>query len=299
VGTLGAAGVDIQLSVPIGGSTLFALRQNVSPNGTSTLYRSTNGGATWTTGASLAGSGSSYGQGLLALSDTVVIVQSRGNFYRSTDSGSSFSLILSTSGGQNNYFNISSDGTYGVCGGYDQNVITSNNWASASTTSKPYGIVMATAALTNNGSNVFLHAPLGSSGSPSTAYVGNSSGGSTIKSFAVGGTQSIAASNPTTGFNAFMNIPESGTSGYVYYATYPSTTYATADLTGITWGWTGYLAVTPDNKILCPFANGLWLVRPGTTPTQVSTFTNFGGVCLDVTGARNFAVRLSGEVYRY
>jgi hypothetical protein len=267
--------------------------------GTSTLYRSTNGGATWTTGASITGSGSQYGQGILALSNTVVIVQNRGYFYRSTDAGDTFTLILATTGGQNNFFTICSDGTYGVCAGYNQNVVTSTNWTSASAVGRPYGIVMATAALTNNGSDRFLHAPLGSSGSPYAAYVGSSTGSTTVASFGVGGNQSIAASNPTNGFNAFMNIPEGGSSGNVYYATYPSTSYSTADLTGISWGWTGYHAVTPDNKVLCPFSNGLWLVRPGTTPTLVSSFTNFSGVCLDVTGSRNYIIRASGEVYRY
>jgi hypothetical protein len=299
VGTLGTSGADMQLSVPIGGTTIFALRLSSVSFGTSTLYRSTDGGATWVTGGSVAGSGSQYGQGLLALSNTVVIVQNRGYFYRSTDAGDTFTQILATSGGQNNFFTICSDGTNGICAGYNQNVITSNNWVSASAVGRPYGIVMATAALTNNGSNVFLHAPLGSSGSPFTAYIGNAAGSSTITSFSVAGNQSIAASNPTNGFNAFMNIAEGAPSGNVYYATYPGTSYTTANLTGITWGWTGYHAVTSDNKVLCPFSNGLWLVQPGTTPLLVSAFTNFGGVCLDVTGSRNFAIRLTGEVYRY
>lgn len=299
VGNIGTSAVEIILSVPISGSTVFALALSSSPYGTSTLYRSTNGGASWTVGGSVAGSGSAYGQGILAISDSVVIVQNRGYFYRSTDAGSTFSLILATGGGQNNFFTISSDGTYGVCAGYSRNVITSDNWVSASAVGSPFGIVMATAALTNNGGNAFLHAPLGSSGSPYTAYVATASGSSTIASFGVGGNQSIACSNPTNGFNAFMNIPEGAASGNVYYATYPSTSYTAANLSGISWGWTGFPAVTPDNKILCPFSNGLWSVRPGTTPLLVSSFTNFGSACLDVSGARNFAVRLTGEVYRY
>ena len=109
MGSTGTSGPYWSLSYSQG--TLVAFRQTSEPNGTGYIYTSTNQGANWTSGATLQGAGSGYAHAVLALSSTVIIAQHRGYFYRSTDTGSSFTNILQTSGGQNNFFNISSDGT--------------------------------------------------------------------------------------------------------------------------------------------------------------------------------------------
>lgn len=279
--------------------TLYAMLQTAEPNGTGTVYRSTNGGVTWTQGASVTGAGSSYGFSILALSSTTVIVQHRGYFYRSTDSGASFSTILTTSGGQNNFYNISSDGTYGVCAGYDQIVTTSNNWVSASTASKPYGYSMATAALTNNGSNRFTHAGLGSSGSPATAYVATNAGSTVAGPISLTGNQNNCASNPATGLNAIIGGPEGSATFGIIYATYPSTTYSSANVTGMGTVWAGNGAISPQGKIVVPMNTGIWNVNTaGTAPTLISSFADFQSAVSDGT-TYCYAIRQNGDVYRF
>lgn len=298
VGTVGAVNEEWNISVPINGSTIFVLGNSAGFGGTSTLYRSTNGGSTWTTGGSITGSGSMYGQGLLALSNTVVIAQNRGYIYRSTDAGNTFSLVLATGGSQGNLGNISSDGTYGVIGGYDLNVITSDGWVTASAISKPFGTRMATASLTNNGGNVFLHCPAGTSSPASNATIANASGSSVIATIAVGNNICSAGAN-ITGFNAISSYnANSGTGLAVRYATYPSTSYTVANVTGMG-DYGGAVSVTPPNNIIVAAQNGLYLVRQGTTPVQLSAATDWYSTCLAVSQGRNFMINANGDVYRY
>ncbi len=296
-GNVGVSGGYWWLS--FAGGTLYAMLQTSEPNGTGTVYRSTNGGASWTQGASVTGGGSSYGFSILALTSTTVIVQHRGYFYRSTNSGDSFSTILTTSGGQNNFYNISSDGTYGVCAGYDQNVVTSDNWVSATATTRPFGFVMATAALTDNGGNRFTHAGQGSSSSPASAWVATNTGGSATGPIALTGNQNNCASNRSTGVNAIIGGPEgSGTFGIIY-ATYPSTSYTSANVTGMGTVWVGNGAISPQGKIVVPMNTGLWNVnRSGTAPSLISAFSDIYSTVSDGS-TYCYAIRQNGAVYRF
>lgn len=281
------------------GGTLYAMLQSSEPNGTGTIYRSTNGGTSWTQGASVTGAGSSYGFSILALTSTTVIVQHRGYFYRSTNSGDSFTTILTTSGGQNNFYNISSDGTYGICAGYSRNVTTSNNWVSATAGGQPYGISMATAPLTNNGSNRFTHAGLGSSGSPATAYVATNAGSTVAGPIALTGNQNNCASNPATGLNAVIGGPEGSSSFGIIYATYPSTSYTSANVTGMGTVWAGNGAISPQGKIVVPMNTGIWSVNTaGTAPTLISSFSDFQSSVSDGS-TYCYAIRQNGDVYRF
>lgn len=295
VGAVGTSGVDWSLGYA--GGTLFAARLTTSPNGSTVIHKSTDSGATWTQGATLTGSGSSYGQGMLVISSSILIVQNRGYFYRSTDGGSNFSTILTTSGGQNNFHSISSDGTYGVCGGYDRNVVTTDNWVSASAVSSPYPYCLSTCALTNNGGNKFVHAGLGSSNSPAAAYIAGYNG-STIATISLNANGTLIASNPATGFNAIAAKPENNSSFTIRYATYPSTSYTVADVTGMGITWSGYPCVSPSGHFIMPMTSGLWKINPGAAPTQISNLTDIIAVCSDGSNYV-YALRMGGQVYRW
>lgn len=296
---VGAIGVSGYWTLSYSGGTLYAMRQSAEPNGTGTIYRSTNGGVSWTQGASMTGTGSSYGFGMLALSSSIVIVQHRGSFYRSTNSGDSFSNILNTGGGQNNFFNISWDGTYGVCAGYDQNVYSNDSWVSATTMSKPFGYVMATSPLTNNSSNRFVHAGLGSSGSPASIWIASNTGASATGPISVTGNQNYTASNPATGFNAIVSAPEGDATFGVWYATYPSTSYTTANVTGMGTTRSGLPCIAPNGNIIVPMTNGVWRVNASNAPISITNITDIGATTSDYTNGYVYLIKNSGEVYRW
>jgi hypothetical protein len=283
------------------GSTLYAMSQSIFLDGTGTIFHSTNGGVTWTQGASVTGSASSYGFDLLALSDTTVIAQQRASIFRSTNSGTSFTNILNaTFPGQNNFFNIGSDGVYGLCSGYNQNIISNDNWVTATTSASQLGFsLMASCALTNNGSNRFLFAGFGSSGSPAQAYVATNSGGSAVGPIAVLGNQSFVASNPTTGFNAIVSAPEGGGALAVYYATYPGTSYSTANISGLNLTRSGQPCISPSGTIIVPMTNGVWSVTTSGAPTQISALTDVVATTSDYAGGYVYLIRGNGTVYRW
>lgn len=232
--------------------------------GSCTVYKSSNGGATWSTGATVTGAGSFYAGAVLAISDTTVIVQHRGDFFRSTNSGASFTTILQTTGGQNNFFNLSWDGTYGMCGGYSQHVYTNDSWTTATASANTLGISMATAPLTNNG-NVFLKAGLGSSGSPLAAYHTNNTMSSYSQVLTTLGNQHYAASDVGTGVNIVMGA------GYstLYYATYPGTSYSSTTASG---NGNGFPCVTKNGVIIYPSSAGLYKFSGG-VHTQLDSLT--------------------------
>lgn len=295
-GSIGVSANEWDLS--FNSSTLYAISKASNP-GSSVVYRSEDNGANWSTKATVTGTGSSYGAAILATSATRVVVQQQGSFFLSTDSGATFSTILNTSGGQNNFYKISTDGTYGVCGGYDRNVTTSNNWDSASAMSRPLGISMSTLTLTNNGSNKFVHAGFGSSGSPTAFYLNASNAGAGSTTISTGVNTNVAVTNPATGLYAVMSAAEgAGSYNAVRFGTYPSTSTTSASITGL--GSPTYVGcITPWGDILVGAGNGLWLVKTnGAAPTQITSLTGFAAAHSDGSGAI-FAIRTNGEVYTY
>lgn len=302
VGTLPGSGGDLQLSYSFSGSTLYAIR-NTGTNGSATVYYSYasglgNQGASWTTGATgIQGAGSSYAAGICGISDTVAIVQQRGYFYRSTNSGVSFTLMLTTSGGQNNFYVPVFDGTYGYCGGYGQNtparyVYSNDGWATC-TAVDAGPIDLAAAALTKTGGNRFLIAGLGSSQSPATWQI-VSNQQVQYATGSVDSNQNYVSADPTSGLNAIFG------GGNLYYATYPSTTYTTANVTGLGSTRTGRICVSPQGKIVVPMNTGLWKVfTTGTAPVQISAFTDIVDVISDGT-TFCYAIRSSNNgIYRF
>jgi hypothetical protein len=287
-----------QLDITSDGA-MFAMAQSAEPGGTGTIYYSADLGANWTQRGSMVGTGSAYGFGLLAISSSIVIAQHRGSMFRSTNGGVTFSSILNTSGGQNNFFRPTTDGTYGVCGGYDQNMVTSNNWVSASAAGLPFGRCMATVTVTNNGSNRFLHAGLGSSSSPAAAYIATNVGGSAVGPISVTGNQNYVASNPVTGFNAIVSAPEGSATFGVLYATYPGTSYSNANVTGMGTLRTGQPCISPGGTIIVPMTTGVWSVNTsGSAPTLISGVTNIRDARSD---GENYVylIGADGQVYRW
>lgn len=285
VGTLPAAtGGEIQLSYSFSGSTLYAIR-HTGIDGHANVFSSFGislglQGVTWTAGATnIQGAGSRYAAGILGISDTVVIVQQRGYFYRSTNTGASFTQMLTTSGGQNNFYIPVFDGTYGYCGGYGLNtparyVYSNDGWATC-TAVDAGPIDLASAALTRNGGNRFLIAGLGSSQSPATWQIVTNQ----QTSFATGSVdsnQNYVDADPTSGLNAIFG------GGNLYYATYPSTTYTTANVTGLGSTRTGRICVSPQGKIVVPMNTGLWSVSStGGAPSLISAITDIVDVVSD------------------
>ena len=297
----GVVGSAAYWRLSFAGSTLYAMGQSTEPDGTGTIYRSTNGGTTWTQGASVTGSASSYGFALLALSDTTVIAQQRASIFRSTDAGTGFTNILNaTYPGQNNFGDIGSDGVYGLCSGYNQNIISNDNWVTATTSASQLGFsLQASCALTNNGSNRFLFAGLGSSASPAQAYVATNSGGSAVGPIALLGNQNLVASNPTTGFNAITSRPEGPNDFAVYYATYPGTSYSTPNISGLGLSRSGRHCISPSGTIIVPMASGVWSVTTSGAPTQISALADVVDTVSDYSGGYVYLIRSNGTVYRW
>jgi hypothetical protein len=304
VGALPVTGGELQLSYSFTGSTLYAIR-NSGVNGSAVVYYSFasgfgNQGASWVTGATLQGAGSAYSAGILGISDSIVIAQQRAYFYRSTNSGASFTNILTTSSGQNNFYIPVFDGTYGYCGGYDQNVYSNDGWVTAATVSKGTpGFALASAPLSKNGANRFLVAGLGSSGSAASWWhITNTT--AVQSSGSVNGNQNFVSSDPTSGLNAISSQAEGGGTNNIYYATYPSTTYSTANSTGLSTSRTGRICVSPQGKIVVPVNNGLWkLSTDGSAPVLISAITDIVDVVSDGTYFC-YAIRSStGAIYRF
>lgn len=300
VGTMPGSGGAIQLSYSFSGSTLYGIR-NTGPDGSATVYSSYGAtlgsqGSTWNTGASgITGASSSYGAGICGISDTVVVIQQRGYFFRSTNTGTNFTNILSTStlGGQNNFDIPVFDGTYGLCGGYTQLVQSNNSWVSASAVSlgTPYRS-MARAAVTKNGGNRFLAAGLGSSQSPSAWYITDNSD-NVYSQGSLPSNDNYVACNPTSGLMAIS------TGSQIYYATYPLTNFTTANVTGLGSTRTGRICVSPQNKIVCPMNTGLWKVSStGGAPSLISALTDISDVISDGQ-SYCYAIRSNSSVYRF
>lgn len=286
---------------------LYAIVNSAGYNGTATVYRSTGAslgyaGITWTTGASVTGSSSPYAATILALSATTLIVQQRAGFFRSTDGGASFTNILNATGsGQNNYFIPSSDGTYGICAGYSYNVITTNNWVTATKVSQfGTGTALATSALTNNGSNRFISAALGSSAPLNTYGWIVDTSGTVYKTQTVNGDQNFTCSDPATGRNAIVSAPESGPSFGVYHATYPGTTYTSSNVTGMGNVRTGQPCISPEGRVVVPMNNGVWKVYMdnSTAPELITSTNNIASVVSDGS-MFCYALGSDGKVYRF
>ena len=280
------------------GGSLYAAANTASSGGTANIFLSTNSGVTWTTKGTVTGAGSNFGVSCLATAATTLIVQHRGYFYRSIDSGGTFSTLLTTSGGQNNFYSISTDGTNGICSGFNREVITTNNWSTCAAQSNPFGIMMSSCTLTSNGGNRFMRTGFGSSGSPTTMYIANATGGTTYYTRDVVYNSNFAISNPTTGADAIV-ATDGGSNIQVYYATWPSTTYSNPIMTGVGASVTGQPCISPQNRIVIPTTTGLWQVfmNGSSAPLLLSSFTDWSSLVSDGT-TYVFGIRTNGEVYR-
>ena len=294
LGTIPDSRARYILSIPPNSTgVIYAIGSSTGVNPETYLYKSTDWGATWGSASSqIQGDGSSYGFHLLATSDTTVIVQNRGDFFRTTNSGSSFTAILETSGGQNNFFNISWDGgSYGMCGGYSRHAYTTDGWATASENSNQMGISMASAAI---GTNKFLKSGLGSSGSPSKAYHSNADQSTNSEVIAAtGSADTFAAGNLSNGLNCVVHR---GGSSKLWYATYPGTTYTDVS---ITYKTNNSPTVTDNGTIVWPtLSNGIYKYIPGGSEEAVSGSHN-NNPLTSIGNEVYYAIAGTGVVYAF
>jgi hypothetical protein len=261
------------------------------------VYRSFDYGASWSLVSTLSGSGTSiYNGDILVLNKSTLIVLHRGVFFRSTNYGASFSTILSTTGGQNNFGKLTTDGTYGACLGYSRNVYTDNNWTTAAETGTALGISYGGGPLTQ-GNNVFLHSGFGSSGSPTNYYFADNRAANTSATVSTGVNQNWASTNPNTGLFVIRSNQEGQSTYTIRVGTYPSSTATVANSTGVSGALTTYPVINKQNKVVFSSAGGITVLNPTTNSTyNASAMTSVTNMCRG-EGNTIFLVNSSGEVY--
>jgi photosystem II stability/assembly factor-like uncharacterized protein len=305
VGSLGVnttGGAIISVS-PETDAVLYIAVNSSAFNGTATVYKSIDGGATWTTQGTFTGDAGSYGVSLLAISNTTIILCHRGTLVKSTNSGVSFTTLVNVGGGQNNFYDIAWDGQYGLVYGYSRVYYTDNNWATASSNSL-YGnlILQSGGALTNNGGNRFLLAPLGSSSTPSNYYITNAYFNATYASGTTAYNSSLACSDTATGRNYILVISgdQQRLNGQLITAQWPSTTYSviTPSLSGIL--NYGKPAVHPPTQgmIYASSNMGVYLVSTTGSATQISAVNSLSFQSQS-TALVSYAYGTTGLIYRY
>jgi len=257
-------------SFPTSG-VVYAIRASPTADGTFEVYKSTDSSANWTrTITNQSGDGSLYGYSILAISDSIVVVQHRADLYRSTNSGSNFTHIQNLTdpnGGQNNYGRLVWDGTYGMLPSYG-----SNNWYTddsfesvSSQTTTPY--MQAATPLSEDG-NVFLKTGFGSSGSPKIIVTTDASAASLTNIQTIDHRAIVCASDPHTS-NVYFAISDKGDDDF-WYATYPSTNLTAMDSGGSNNGspHTDGVDVTNHGTMIYTKSDGGYYYNIGGTHTQ-------------------------------
>lgn len=303
-GSTGASKLYYELKPSPDGKALYALGQTAEPNGTSTIYKSTNYGITWSTGASLTGSGSVYGQSLLVLNSTTVVVQQRGSFYYSSNSGASFTTILNTtSGGQNNFGSLVVNGVYGACPGYDQLVYSNDTWGTASTAA--YALFADMSAIPwVPGSNSFMYFPYGSSGTSGSIFTGTNTQTSRTSittvntAYAVCPAIDLTNSTGNYGYWWWDTNQVNHTNQVVRISTYPSTSMTSiSGATSLGYGLSNFcMAITPNSTVVIGTDNGVWKGSASSALTKIDT-----GLAAAVCNIGNYVYYMTanGNCYIY
>lgn len=280
-------------------AVVYAVADTLNINGQAKVYKSVDGGATWQFRGSYTGTASQYASGIVALSNTTIIVQNRGSIAKSTDSGATFTTLRATSGGQNNMYDISWDGQYGLNCGYSRNYYSLDNFATVSEVGLNYGFSLGNCTLTNNKSNRFLVTPLGSSSSGTTAYITNASLSTTYASIGVFTNSTIPCSYPATGRNYIVSY--NGVSLHlpntIITSVWPSTTYTSVTGPSVAAYSTPTVHSVTGGVIIGTQSNGVYLCGPTGSPTQISAVNGFYAW---TTGALvSYGILQNGTVYRY
>jgi len=250
-------------------NVVYALRSTASANGAFDILKSTDASENWSTQISgQTGNGSAYGFDILAISDSVVVVQHRADLFRSTNSGANLTHISNLSGGgQNNWGFLSWDGTYGMVPGYVGHYSTANSFQSV-TSRTTTNYLMASAPLSSDGSNVFLKVGFGSSGSPKTIVTTDASAASLTNLETIDHRAIVCASDPHTS-NVYFAISDKGDDDF-WYATYPSTNLTAMDSGGSNNGspHTDGVDVTNHGTMIYTKSDGGYYYNIGGTHTQ-------------------------------
>lgn len=280
-------------------NVVYALRSTASANGAFDILKSTDASENWSTQISgQTGNGSAYGFDILAISDSVVVVQHRADLFRSTNSGANLTHISNLSGGgQNNWGFLSWDGTYGMVPGYVGHYSTANSFQSV-TSRTTTNYLMASAPLSSDGSNVFLKVGFGSSGSPKSINTTNNTAGTLSNIQTTPNAEIQCASDPHTSNVYFAKC--SKTNNDFFYATYSSVT-----MTAMNSGGSGNASgsnftcdVTNNGTMVYAMSDGLYYYNIGGTHTKFSTETTVNSVqSLDTdTNSIQFVLQ-NGKVY--
>ena len=280
-------------------NVVYALRSTGAVNGSFDILKSTDASENWTTQISgQAGNGSSYGFDILAISDSVVVVQHRADLFRSTNSGASLTHVSNLSGGgQNNWGYLAWDGTYGMVPGYAGHFSTDNSFQSVTSRSSA-NYLMAAVPLTSNGGNVFLKTGYGSSGSPKTINTTNNQAGTLTNIQTTPNNETTCASDPHTSNVYFAKC--SKTTNDFFYATYSSVTMTAMNSggSGTAAGNNQTMDVTNNGTMVYLMSDGLYYYNIGGTHTRFSTETTVNSVqSLDTDANSIQFVLQNGKVY--